>query len=162
MRKKDLIEFSITVVLIIVLIFAASSGIRRVKSSKRIQKARPVAKEEGPKKETSINQALSKKEYIKHAKEQNQQLYSSLEKEAEKLELVRDPFSRSIIRPTAMFDTRLNISGILWDERDPRAIINGRIVGEGDKVDGNTVISIEQDLVVLNDGLSDFILRLER
>ena len=162
MRKKDLIEISITSVLIIVLIFAVSNGIRRVKKTKGIQKVKPSAKKEGLKESTSVNQALTKKNHLKDIREYKQGIFSSLEKEAGKLELIRDQFSRSIIKSTEMFDARLHISGILWDEKDPRAIINGRIVGEGDKVDGNTVVSIEQELVVLNDGLSDFILRLER
>ncbi len=44
------------------------------------------------------------------------------------------------------------LSGIIWDKENPMAVINDNIVKIGDKIDGNTVVSIEQDRVVLNDG----------
>jgi len=52
------------------------------------------------------------------------------------------------------------INGILWDKKNPLAIINERIVKIGDKIDGNTVVNIKQDRVILNDGSKDIELLL--
>ncbi|MDP3731698.1 MAG: hypothetical protein Q8R31_01530 [Candidatus Omnitrophota bacterium] len=49
----------------------------------------------------------------------------------------------------------LTINGILWDKKNPLAIINEEIVKVGDKIDGNTVVGIKQDRVILNDGSKD-------
>ncbi len=46
----------------------------------------------------------------------------------------------------------LILNGIMWDKKNPLAIINEEIVKIGDKVDGNTVVGIEQDRAILNDG----------
>ena len=62
----------------------------------------------------------------------------------------RNPFSISGA-PIRRFG-RLTINGILWDKKNPLAIINEKIVKIGDKIDGNTVVDIEQDRAILNDG----------
>jgi len=55
----------------------------------------------------------------------------------------------------------LKLSGIVWDEKAPKALINGSIMEAGDRVDANTVIvEIRENYVILNDGVSDFELRL--
>ena len=54
----------------------------------------------------------------------------------------------------------LTINGILWDKKNPLAIINEEIVKVGDKIDSNTVVGIEQDRVILNDGSKDIELLL--
>jgi hypothetical protein len=70
----------------------------------------------------------------------------------------RNPFSISGA-PIRRFGG-LTINGILWDKKNPLAIINERIVKIGDKIDGNTVVGIEQDRVILNDGSKDIELLL--
>lgn len=69
----------------------------------------------------------------------------------------RNPFS-----PRGSFLAASGLSGILWDKESPKAIINNNIVGIGDKVDGNTLVDIRQDRVILNDGTKNFELLLER
>ena len=68
----------------------------------------------------------------------------------------RSPF----ILPPVEKPLELKLNGVVWDKESPRAIINNNIVGIGDKVGTNTVIDIKQDRVILNNGTSDFELRL--
>jgi len=70
----------------------------------------------------------------------------------------RNPFSISGARIMRL--GVLTINGVLWDKKNPLAIINERIVKIGDKIDGNTVVGIEQDRVILNDGSKDIELLL--
>lgn len=49
-----------------------------------------------------------------------------------------------------------DLAGILWDDKSPKAIIGGIVVGKGDVVGGNTVVDIQRDRVILNDGARDF------
>jgi len=86
---------------------------------------------------------------------------------------VRNPFfpktpltpSASATSPsstTALATPGLTLDGIMWDAENPRAMINGSLVGIGDKIYGNKVIDIKEDRVILNDGTEDFVLRLGR
>jgi hypothetical protein len=54
----------------------------------------------------------------------------------------------------------LNLMGILWDKDFPQAIINDKIVVVGDVVDGNKVIEIQRDHVIVSDGANNTQLRL--
>lgn len=54
----------------------------------------------------------------------------------------------------------LTLNGILWDKDKPKAVINDAIVGVGDSVGENKIVSIGQDYVILNDGTSDIKLEL--
>ena len=54
------------------------------------------------------------------------------------------------------------LTGIIWNEDNPKAIINDEIVAIGDKIDGKTVIDIKQDRIILNDGTKEFDLRLNQ
>lgn len=47
------------------------------------------------------------------------------------------------------------LTGIIWDERSPRAIIDDIVVGVGEKVGKNTVVEIKKDMVILNDGVAN-------
>lgn len=55
----------------------------------------------------------------------------------------------------------LTLSGIIWDEKAPYALINGSIVHTGDEIAGKTVKRIEQDKVILTDGSADYVLELK-
>ena len=63
-------------------------------------------------------------------------------------------------KATAGPTSGLTLSGIVWDEEVSCAIINGDIVHTGDTIDGKTVKRIDQDKVIITDGLSDYTLRL--
>lgn len=72
----------------------------------------------------------------------------------------RNPFAISGT-PIRRFEG-LILNGILWDNKSPMAIVNEKIVKIGDKIDGNVVVDIEQDRVILNDGSKNIELLLGR
>ncbi len=43
----------------------------------------------------------------------------------------------------------INLEGILWDANDPKAIINGNIVGVGETVEGKMIIEIKANSVII-------------
>lgn len=55
---------------------------------------------------------------------------------------------------------RLALNGIVWDGENPYAIINDEIVKKGDTIDGNIVVEIREESVILDDGLEQFTLKL--
>lgn len=55
----------------------------------------------------------------------------------------------------------LSLEGIFWDPASPMAIINDKIVGEGDKIEGAEVVEIKEDRVILRYGEEQSILRLK-
>jgi len=71
---------------------------------------------------------------------------------------LRDPFSASSTPIKGYGGPTLD--GIMWDKKNPMAIINNNIVKIGDTVSGNTVVDIKQDKVILNDGSKDIELLL--
>jgi hypothetical protein len=44
------------------------------------------------------------------------------------------------------------LTGIIWDEKSPRAIIDDIVVGVGERAGEKTVVEIKKDRVILNDG----------
>ncbi len=54
----------------------------------------------------------------------------------------------------------LNLEGIAWDKENPKAVINARIVGVGEDIEGRKVVDIAQDRVIVNDGVKNEELRL--
>lgn len=69
----------------------------------------------------------------------------------------RNPFA-----PAAVGQARgeMVLSGIMWDETDPTAIINDEIVRVGDSVGGRKVVDIKQDRVIVDDGSGKVEIRL--
>lgn len=58
--------------------------------------------------------------------------------------------------------SNLILSGVIWNKDKPKAMIGDTIVTEGSKVQGNTVVDIKPDRVILNDGIKDFELKIEK
>lgn len=54
----------------------------------------------------------------------------------------------------------LRLKGIVWDKENSFAIINEEIVRKGDKIEGKEVIEVERDKIIMNDGQSNFELKL--
>lgn len=70
----------------------------------------------------------------------------------------RNPFS--LYRGPATTISGLALSGVLWDENAPTAIVNEEIVGIGDKIGIYTVVDIQKDKVILTDGTKNYELNL--
>lgn len=58
--------------------------------------------------------------------------------------------------------SNLVLSGILGSGNNLKAMIGDTMVGKGDKVGNNTVVDIQRDKVILNDGTKDFELNLSK
>jgi len=72
----------------------------------------------------------------------------------------RDPFSSgpAVSAPATLSD--MVLTGILWDDSAPLAMINDNLVGAGDKIGGYTAVEIKKDKVVLTDGEQNYTLTL--
>ena len=72
----------------------------------------------------------------------------------------RDPFV--ITQAPVSHSSVLALGGIVYDEKDSYALINNQLLHIGDEVNGNRVVDIQQDRVILNDGNKDIELKLEQ
>jgi len=72
----------------------------------------------------------------------------------------RDPFV--ITQAPAANSSALALGGIVYDEKDSYALINNQLLHIGDEVNGNRVVDIQQDTVILNDGNKNIELKLEQ
>ena len=70
--------------------------------------------------------------------------------EAERLAWARDPFTRGQAEGEG---ASLTLSGILWDARQPLAIINGQMLQVGEECEGYRVVEITQNRASLTDGV---------
>lgn len=70
----------------------------------------------------------------------------------------KNPFA--VTESRAERSSKVVLNGIAWDERNPKVMINDQIVGVGDEIGGNKVVSIRDNGVTLNDGERDFELTL--
>lgn len=142
--KKNTLEITITIVLVIVLIFALGNVFKNRK--KGIVKAKPI-KIATPAEEKTSAAAGSMKSW------------KELEKFAENLKCARDPFTYA---PTysAGGSGDLKLDGILYDKESPKAMINGIILGVGERIDNYTVSAITPDSVLLTDGANEIELKL--
>lgn len=133
--KKNTVEIVITSILAIILIIAVVNIFKTKKkiSSKRIAKV--VATEE----------AQPQKKIVTTKK-----TFKALEDRAKDLKWERDPF---VYKPRSIKLTEgFRLEGIVWDEEDPKAVINGNILSIGDKIDGKEIVDIRKDGVTLDDG----------
>lgn len=138
MRKKEIIELSVTVTCGVVLIFVLANAAKKPRLRSNL-KANPAALVVMPQAQT--DQKISSKD-----------LYSFLEKQAQSIELKRDPFSTAPLVIEKDTQSGVSLTGILWDKDKPMAIINGNVVEVGQSVGNQTVTQIRQDKVILSDG----------
>jgi len=151
LNARDKIEIGVTAVAVLLLVIAITSFSKKDKHLER-------AKEEAGPAALSIKEDTS---YNKLAGS-TQNLFGELQERTKGLRLGRDPFVYRPMITRQETGSGFRITGILWDENSPQAIINGKVVSIGDKVGANMVIDIKQDGVILNDGFSDFELKLGR
>jgi len=70
----------------------------------------------------------------------------------------RNPFTMGAVIKVGAEDT---LEGIIWDEKSPLALINGRTIRIGDKLGSDKVIDIQKNKVVLSDGIRERELKLQ-
>lgn len=71
--------------------------------------------------------------------------------------LKRDPFTpKPTVAPRAAPASSITLSGIMWSEKDPKAMIGDAIVRKGERVGSVTVVEIRKKSVVLNDGVKTY------
>jgi len=84
------------------------------------------------------------------------------------VEKIRDPFLPSRnpekIQTTAIKKpkVRLKLSGILWDDKIPSAIINSKVLEIGDLIENKTLVDIERDRVIIMEDGEIFIMELRK
>lgn len=148
MEKKQ-IEIGITVTLVIVFIFALFNSIRAVGKK---TKAKPAAAAV-----TVKNIPISQQSAGKSAK--IIPLVSG--QYIEEAEWGRDPFSGRMYSSEKKASA-LRLIGIIWDEKEPLAMINERILKVGDMIQGKQIIRINSDSIVVDDGSKEIELKLQQ
>ena len=158
MKKKDLIELSITSALVIVLLFVLINSIAQVSRKKRARAKQESARVE-PKREKEF-QGSSEKDSGDFSDEES--LFNALEERTKDITVLRDPFDFGGAKATdKMVVSGLRLTGVLWDGREPRAIIGDDVYGLGDKIGTAKIIKITPDAVILKDATHEFELRLK-
>jgi hypothetical protein len=142
--KKSTIEIIITVFLVIILFVAVSHmlGARKKLIARKHKMTATPALQPAPHVGIATHGDLAK-----------------LEEKAQKLTWGRDPFTyRPSYTPGSSVGLQLN--GIVWDAKNPKAMIDDLIVGVGAKIGNYTVLEINPDSVVVTDGTNTIQLRL--
>lgn len=150
--EKEKKQLGIVGVLVVVLVGAMVNGAVTLKKGPK-SKSKPA--EEG---REAANEAEGRRVVRPAAREAvvgDKNLYQNLENEVKDMVLARDPFALSLSRGG------LRLSGIIWSEENPQAIINDIMVKAGDNIDKNEVIRILENKVILNDGNGEFELKIE-
>jgi hypothetical protein len=150
MEKKRL-EIYITLGLVVILILAVANSIRAY--HKRFKKASypSVAST------TFIVSSMA----VKDATSLVQVPSSKGLSDTEELGWSRDPFSGKIYFERSKSNVRLELKGILWDEKGSRALIGNEIVQEGDKVGQYTILKINKNSIIISDGTKNTELELD-
>ena len=156
--NKQKAQIAITTFLIIVFIFIMANSIKTMTSSSL-----------GAKKPKIITQDKFK-EIISSTKDKSSVTSDDIASIKYKEEIAsieatdwgRDPFSkRRALLGGGEFISDFKLEGILWDDKaKPTAIVNGKIVREGDKIDSAKIVQIQKDSVIINNGSKDYRLHL--
>jgi len=73
----------------------------------------------------------------------------------------RNPFTFLQVEEKTGGIPNLALSAIVWSANKPSAFINNSIVSVGDEITDKTVKRIEQNRVILTDGMKDYVLELQ-
>jgi len=149
MRKKDLIQLGIIGILVIVLILALGN-LSKTTRKRNLKNVLPKA----------VNLAVVSSSQIN--KTDSRSLYAVLEQQSKSIELKRDPFTAAPITSEKVLQSGVDLTGILWDQDKPLAIIDGEIVKKGARVGNKTIIDIKRDRVIFSDGVILSELKLEQ
>lgn len=156
MRKKDLIELWITVVLGILLVIACFVAAHRRdgprnKSSTTSPVRAATVKPRGA--EVLPDYRLYRKKGV-HGKFLDRFVAATAT-----LSLERNPFTAGQDM-SSNARASLVLDGIMWDEKKPTVIINAHFLSEGDVFDRFKVVKIHPTKVVLQEGVAEFELAL--
>ncbi len=141
LHKKERIELTITCIGVIFLIFLVIRGAQRIQ----------VKKNSMNKTGKAVTSSMSEPVSFKRA-----------EVERSKIEKGwgRDPFFLATANAGNTELGDLIVNGIVWDEKNPYAIINTDVVKVGDKLGNMTVIKITENSVILEENGERHILKL--
>ena len=143
---KKRIEIIITSILVLAFIFFLGNSIRQIRARSKKKASSSFITEEllpVPRQEKKHMPEIDREEFDR------------------KLTYVRCPFSARVYRTARKEDEQIKLEGIIWDAKRPMAVINGLILIPGDEINANTIVTIEKDRVILNDGTQDMELRLD-
>lgn len=88
-------------------------------------------------------------------------LIQKMIEEGEGVALGKDPFYKIPLSSGSVSIESLTVEGIAWDETTPSAIINGKLVFQGERLPGDIeVVEIRKDGVVLRQGDEEVVLPL--
>ena len=135
MEKKDKIQLGITGVLVVILLILLARAVGGKKQDQFV----------------SVEKKVSGMKVPADGRTKEQSLYAILEEQARNLEFKRDPFFKQPIA-TSESVKELHLSGILWDDLNPTAIINDTIVTVGSQIEGKKVLDIQKNKVILIEG----------
>ncbi len=151
--KDQKMKLAVTAGLVLILIFVVNNSRQAVKKVKQRRKKTLHSKVLKEKKGSEEKDLLSKIEELPGKEEVTEGLYRQLEEKTKDLALNRDPFTRGRVSTKQTIESSgPALSGIIWDEKSPRAVINNQIIRVGDTIGKNVVIEITPDSVTLDDG----------
>ncbi len=164
MDSKKRNQLIISGILICILIVTINNAAKRMREAKRLRiKHKVTVIEDGKVSEKRAFEGASDTGLFEEKELVTEGLYKILEDETRGLALKRDPFFACPIESggvAAISD--VSLSGILWDEVAPLAIIDGDPVAIGGKVRQYIVTDIRKDGVILSDDSQAYELRLPR
>ena len=139
MQKKEKIQLGITLALVIVLALILMAN-PRMKRQKTV---------------SAVKQGSAEADSAWQEVKSREGQFLSLEQQAKQLIFKRDPFTRIPINlpegPAPLY-----LQGIARDGRGFVAIINDQVVQAGNQIEGSTIVDIQADRVILNNGVRDF------
>lgn len=153
MKKKKIIEVSLTSILVIILLFVLTGSLNKITQNR-------LRVSQGTKEQVNFKEQKTSQNLGLPMKSPVQELLKKQEKESNNLELKRDPFNAVPIISIQRSSSSPHLNGILWDKNSPMAIINNVVVKIGDRVSDKVVIDIKQNEVILSDGARNIELRL--
>lgn len=163
MSKKNTTQLIIVGVLILVLIALSKNAIDAVGKAKTLREKTLHSDILDKNTQEQLQEQADATERLSLAGDET--YYKKLLEQTKDLPLTRNPFSYvGIAHKRAASVGEGGLSAILFSEDQSQsvAIINHKVVKNGDKADNNIVVDIKEDRVILNDGNKDFELKLKK
>ncbi len=158
MDKKSKIETAVTSVMVVVFILILSNSLSKIFSSGDAGGGPSYISADDFKQ--MVEKDIAKPPSANHLTAKDK--YQDAIKEEDSIPWGRDPFSKKFaIRGGKIAVSDLKLEGILvHDDNIPRAVINGEIVAEKEKIGNATVVRIEDDSVTVTDGKREYKLHI--